>query len=142
MYFIGFFDRSLITTLPRMDAYTEGDYDLIARFIASFEAIVTTPHILTEVSNLSTTALGRKFHRDYLTLFARSIELIVEEWVPSKEVARLPIFTRLALADAASEAVARDKYLVMSADLPLVAYLESQGVAVINFNHLRELAWQ
>jgi len=93
------------------------------------------------VSNLSTTTVWKNLHFDYLTVFAASIDVLAEEYVPSKDLAKMTIFTHLALADSSVELVARDKYLVLTDDMNLANHLEVEGVAVIKFNHIRELAW-
>jgi rRNA-processing protein FCF1 len=83
----------------------------------------------------------KNLHFDYLTVFAASIDVLAEECVPSKDLAKMTIFTRLALADSSTKLVARDKYLVLTDDINLANHLEVEGVAVIKITHIRELAW-
>ncbi len=141
VYTIGWYDRSLFRRMSRLDDYDEDDFDLLVRLVNQFQRHITTPNILTEVSNLSTTAIWENYHAGYLTVFRTIIETLTERFPVSTQVAQLPIFTRLALTDASIERVARNRYLVVSADLDLVDHLEKQKIAVINFNHLRDLAW-
>lgn len=49
---IGSFDRDLIASFKRTCAYSIRHYDLLVRLLGYFSTVVTTPHILTEVSNL------------------------------------------------------------------------------------------
>jgi len=142
LFFIGSYDRELIPRLPRLDNFTQGDYDRIADIVGYFSKTITTPNILTEVSNLSTTAISRNLYETYLPHFATGIQLLVEEYVPSSAAAQIPIFNRLALTDAGIEQVARGKYLVMTIDLDLYLHLEAQGIGVVNYNHIRDLVWR
>lgn len=139
VYVVGLYDRRLLGNLSRLDDYTGEDFDLLARLIALFDLVVTTPNILTEVSNLATSALARNRHRDYLAELAAVIDALVEVAPASRAVAQLPVFKRLALIDAGIEHVARDRYLVISADFNLVSHLHNEKIAAINFNHLRGL---
>ena len=142
VYAVGLCDRRLLGNSARLDEYTEEDFDLLVRLIGLFDRVVTMPNILTEVSNLATSALARNRHHGYLVELARVIHALVELTPESKAVARLPVFTRLALTDAGIEHVARDEYLVVSADLNLVNHLQNEKIAVINVNHLRDLVWE
>lgn len=142
LFFIGSYDRELIPRLSRLDNFTQDDYDQIAEIVGHFVKTITTPNILTEVSNLSTNAVYNNLHDSYLPHFAAGIQLLVEEYVPSGAAAQLPIFNRLALTDAGIEQVARDKYLVMTIDLNLYVHLEAQGIGVVNYNHIRDLEWR
>lgn len=141
LYFIGSYDRSLITRYKRTRVFEERDYDTVLAFFGAFARLVTMPNILTEVSNLST-ALADSIRPAYLRRFAAALGPFTEEYAPSQDTVRLPIFTRLALTDAGIEQVARDTYLVLTDDLDLYRHLERSGIAVLNFNHIRDLAWQ
>ena len=53
LLFIGGKDTLLIPKSKNLSEYTEDDYDLLAEIVnSSFDRLVTTPHIMTEVSNL------------------------------------------------------------------------------------------
>lgn len=53
LLWIGSFDRSLIQRFKRTQKYTETDYDLLVSLVARVKLLVTTPNVLTEVSNLA-----------------------------------------------------------------------------------------
>jgi len=48
---------------------------------------------------------------------------------------------KFGLTDSGIVHLVKDQYLVLTDDLNLVRYLQNQGVDVINFNHIRPLAW-
>jgi hypothetical protein len=53
LLFLGTYDRRQIATNDRLSKYSEDDYDLLIQVLRPFTRIITTPNILTEVSNLS-----------------------------------------------------------------------------------------
>ena len=50
---IGSYQRSKIDIFKHAATFTAGDYDVLVAILQQFSTAVTTPHILTEVSNLS-----------------------------------------------------------------------------------------
>jgi hypothetical protein len=136
LLFVGCYDRSQITKFKRTRQYTEDDFVFLNQFLPYFSRIVTTPHILTETSNLSGQFTG-KSKDDYFAAFARQIEILDERQIPSKEIANKPHFRRFGLTDSVIVQLAQAKILVLSDDLCLCGFLEQSGVDVINFNHIR-----
>ena len=51
LYFVGSYDIQQISRFKRTKKFVVEDYKLLTRIWNSFKKIVTTPHILTEVSN-------------------------------------------------------------------------------------------
>ena len=52
LHLIGRTNKNRILKFKRTQAYTIEDFELLERFIAEFKILITTPHVLTEVSNL------------------------------------------------------------------------------------------
>ncbi|MEC4803856.1 MAG: hypothetical protein SAJ12_01110 [Jaaginema sp. PMC 1079.18] len=143
LLFIGGKDSSLIQKARTLSAFVEDDYDLLGDIVNSnsFQSIVTTPHIMTEVSNL----LGkerediRRFGREAMADFLgkcneqtdRSVVLVSE-----------PEFNRLGLTDIAIAIASRLPAFVLTADLPLYLYVSSLGLEAENFNHIRQGSWR
>jgi hypothetical protein len=109
LLFIGGKDSSLIPKAKTLSAFVEDDYDLLGDVINnnSFNRLVTTPHIMTEVSNLlgkerdDIRRLGREAMAEFLskcTEHTDSSVILVSE----------PEFNRLGLTDVAI-AVASDQ---------------------------------
>ena len=53
LYFVGAFNPEEIPRFKRTKMFTVEDHDTLVGILGYFEKIVTTPNILTEVSNLS-----------------------------------------------------------------------------------------
>jgi hypothetical protein len=114
------------------------DTTLVA-FIAGFKEVVTTPSILTEVSNL----LGQlpdKLRCSFYQHFAYGLKNLDEHYTPSRELGDEKGFPKFGLTDMAILHAASGKYLVLTDDLHLAQYLEGLNIDVINFNHLRTFA--
>jgi len=135
LFVVGSHDRRLITTFRRTDRYTEADFVLLLRFIARFSKVLTTPNILTEVSNLC----GNLRSRIGDTLF-RVVQVLDERYCPSRAAIADSRFRTLGLTDGAIAAIAGSGLLVLTDDLPLSYHLAVSGVDVVNFSHVRDLA--
>lgn len=141
LYFIGKYNKTLIQRFKRTQKYVTEDYELLTAFIKDFTKIITTPNILTEVSNLSGN-LENDVKTRYFFEFAEQLEVLDEFYTPSRDIGKLEHFKKYGLTDSGIVHLVKGKYLVLSDDLPLVNYLQSKGVDAINFNNLRTLNWQ
>jgi rRNA-processing protein FCF1 len=140
LFFIGAFDQYLIPKFKRTKIFSVEDYEVLVRFLSPFNRITTTPHILTEVSNLSG-QLGEPARSEYFKKFSSNITLLEEENVASRDVAQMREFVRFGLTDTGIIRLTRGRYLVLTDDFRLSQYLQSVGVDVINFNHIRTAHW-
>ncbi len=140
LYFVGSFSENLIPVFKRTMQFTIEDYHLLLRLIGQFRARITTPSILTEVSNLSG-QLNQSLHAAYFQKFAEHLTLLEEHYIESRKVTTHQYFTKLGLTDAGIFTVVKGKYLVLTADFPLSQSLRKEGIACLNFNHIRTLGW-
>jgi len=140
LYFIGLYDCNKISTFKRTTKYTIEDFDRIFSIIEFFDRVITTPHILTEISNLSG-QLPDKIRSHYFHIFAKQIKLLEEKPLPSKDLCDSECFRKFGLTDSGIVEISRDTYLVITDDFPLSGYLQSRNIDVINFNHIRYLKW-
>jgi hypothetical protein len=136
---VGSLDRSLIQEHKRTSQFTEEDFDLLLTLLNAFDEVLVTPNGLTETSNLLQYA---KQHRraQLLAVLAALSGQLTEEYIPSRDVAASPVFTRLGLADAAIVAGFSESW-VLTDDLDLYLHLASLGRKAINFNHYRLGSW-
>jgi len=114
----------------RTSDYTVRDYDLLEQLIAEFQRIVTTPHVLTEISNLIPELAGR---------LKASIAEAHELWGQSVTVIQEPFFLPFGLTDAAISMAAAQDFLVLTSDARLFAALQGQGRDASNLDILRGL---
>ena len=140
LYQVGRFNESAIKTFPHTKQYTTDDFRLLERVVKRFSSVVTTPNILTEVSNLSgkLNAVSLKSFRE---AFKTTIDLVGEYYCTSKVASDGSAFLKFGLTDAGIISICRNKFLVLTDDLPLAQWLASKGIDVLNFNHIRQIGW-
>ncbi len=134
MYFVGLFDPRLISKFKSTVQFSQEDFKLLRSFLSQFDSLVTTPNILTEVNSFSN-KWAETFKAPYYAVFAGTIGVLNEIYLPSKVTSALPEFVRFGLTDAGIFQVARNKYLVLTDDFRLSQYLSASGIVVINFAH-------
>ena len=72
VFLTGASDPRLFGRFKRVSSYTIKDYELLVRLLRSFTVLLTTPHILTEVSNLANN-LPERSKSDWYQNFAKLI---------------------------------------------------------------------
>lgn len=134
---VGNFRQDQIERFKRTSMFTVDDFELLVNLLSQFQKIITTPNILTEVSNLAGQIPG-SYKEELFKVFATAIDRYFEIKISSNEVANHRQFTKFGLPDTISISLAK-QHLVLTAEFPLANYLETIGLDVINFNHLRSL---
>jgi rRNA-processing protein FCF1 len=139
LYFVGSYDPARISNFKRTHSkgFREDDFNLLTRLVRLFARIVTTPNILTEVSNLSG-QLREDKKQAYYVDFEKLVQSFAEHYIESKELCALTHFKSFGLTDSGIIALAMGKFLVLTDDGPLSGYLQNVGIDVINFNHVRD----
>jgi len=132
---VGRTNKRRIEDFKRTRSYTVQDYELLEDLISQFRRLVTTPHILTETSNL--TDLSGTEIKTLRGLFRNYVDTADETVHPSKAVVSDSAFARLGFADVAIALASARPMLVVTDDLALWLTLTSRGIDAINFNHLR-----
>jgi hypothetical protein len=138
---VGLLDPSYVEHFKRTRAFETEDFKLLTKLVAFFTRIVTTPNVLSEVSNLMR-ELPDDRHREVSLLFAWLANRYEEEYRPSKELVAHDHFAKFGLTDSSIIETCKGNYLVLTVDLPLYAYLTGVGVDAINFNHIRSFKWE
>lgn len=140
LLYVGTFDPGLIARFKRTRQYTPEDFQRLQQVLSAFSQIVTTPHVLAEVSNLSG-HLPDHLRGQYFARLASSVAVLAESHTFAAALVEEPIFVRLGLTDAAVAQLARDESLtVVTADLDLHLHLQTVGVNTLNFNEVSSLA--
>ena len=140
LYFVGLYDPGQIARFKRTQTYTIEDFHLLQRFVTCFRRVVTTPNILTEVSNLSG-QLPEPIKSAYFRDLKKHVGVVHERYRPSRLVCQNPHFVRFGLTDSAIVDLSMKKYLVLTDDLPFYGLLQRLGIDAINFSHIRFFGW-
>jgi rRNA-processing protein FCF1 len=138
LLFIGTFDPSRITKFKRTQQFSIQDFDLLVNFLKPFE-VITTPHILTEISNLGG-QLSHDFLRAFFTVYAKLVQRLKEITRDSSEIVRSELFVPFGLTDAAIGLICSDSIAVLTDDKRLASLLAAKGTQVLSFDALRAMA--
>lgn len=140
LFVVGSVNRERIESFKRTRQYSKADYELLLRVLAGFQPLYTLAHVMAEVSNL-TDLTGRERLRARHVL-KETLTILLEPEMPSVRAAQSAPYGSLGLVDAAIAALAREyKCAVLTDDLDLYSALSREGIAVLNFTHLRKRAW-
>ena len=134
----GMSSRRYIGRHRRLRDYSEEDFDLLVEFIRPMSALVVTPNILTETSNLLS-GIGEPARTHIADTFRQLVGRLDERFVQSGHAVEQPEFPRLWLTDAAVLMELANSHVLLTADLDLYLAASQRGHAAINFNHLRQL---
>lgn len=136
LYLVGQTEEGMVEKHKRTSRYTLDDYRLLLKIVHSQPRLVTTPHVLAEVSNLAAFQgkLQERFHR----LFEAHIQKCdSERYFSGKEICVSPAFRKLGVTDTGIVLLATEGIVVMTDDLELHVWLGRNGAASINFTHLQ-----
>lgn len=120
----------------RVQEFDADDALLLGRLLGQFEALATTPHVLTEVSNFANQLHGlhRQLILQQLSLYASRN---LEHYRASVSLTEHPEFIPLGITDCALCDLDPES-TVITTDFRLSARLGVTGKSVVNFNHLRQ----
>lgn len=131
LFIVGSLNPDLIPKVSRTANFSFQDFQIVEKTIDFFDNKITTPHILTEVSNLIDRVEIQDAFRSY-------VEIVVEQFIESSRVITNEMFSKFGLTDAAILELSKDSYLVLTDDGPLLGLLENKGVDAISLNMLRK----
>ncbi|GAB6843357.1 putative nucleic acid-binding protein [Methylorubrum rhodinum] len=133
---VGRASPAFVEVHKRTRSYRSEDLPLLEELLAKAARIVTTPHVLSETSNLI-----RQFQepgRGRIVEAFRDFAFQAEEThVPCAEAFAQPDFVRLGLTDAGILAALRDDVGLVTDDLDLYLASVTAGRDAINFTHER-----
>jgi hypothetical protein len=134
---VGSFDVNLIgdSRFKKLAKYTLEDYKLLGRLKRHFRRVVTTPHVLTEVSNL-TCDLPERTKIACLMSYPETFREVEELSFQSLLLFERSEFRFLGLTDAGLAQVCKE-FLIVSDDARMCAKLNDAGLEALNFNYLR-----
>lgn len=133
LYIVGSLDPLLIRSHSRTANFTIDDFDRLSKFVDYFEKKIVTPHVLTETSNL----LGKS--TELRGVLAGFIRTSTEKHIPSEKIASAPTFLSAGLTDAGILEAAKNKYLLVTDDGPLLGLASSSKVGVVSLSQIRSI---
>jgi hypothetical protein len=121
----------------RTDWFAEEHVAVMQAATSEAKRFITTPHVLTEATNLAGGGAAHDEERKRLNELLRSFASSADERYPAaRVVAADAAFSRLGLADLAHAFHRRRaRPLVLTDDAPLTKELEGRGLPVANLSH-------
>jgi hypothetical protein len=127
----------------RTEDYTVEQYRALADFLKDFKTVITTPHILAEVSNLGGAALYGKLRQAFFLLLSlpglfclEAEDGFVQELSIKRQSVEPICLVRLGLTDAVIAKLCEQQFLFISDDFDLVNLISAAGGDAINFSHV------
>jgi hypothetical protein len=136
LYAVGTFDIRQIGKFKRTQIYEKEDFRLLFTFLKQFNHILTTPNILTELTNL-TENLNYQTNELFFQSLTQQIEILEERYIETRNLAKTKVFVKFGLSDSAIAELGEQGFLVLTDDLKLFGFLSSKGIDCLNFNHIR-----
>jgi hypothetical protein len=137
---VGLVNRERIRNFKRTQDFTIEDFRMLDSLMKWFGGpLVTTPHVLSQVSDL--TDLSGNEGSAMRQLFKSKVEVFEEKYDPASDLVQHPLFEGFGLGDASVAAACKRGVVVLTADVQLQLALERSGLDAINFNHIRPLGW-
>jgi hypothetical protein len=142
VYLVGTFDRRhLVNCRAIKSSFSYPEFRLLSTIIGQFDIMITTPHVLTEVSNLAG-KLPSALHSKFRAFFATIIAKFAEQNVRAVDIALAHDFVHFGITDTAISLISPGQYFVLTEEAALYALLAANGVDVMNFSHVRPLAFE
>jgi hypothetical protein len=132
---VGTFDPNLVEKFKRTRKYAPPSIGLLQKLVAPISRLFITPHVLTEVSNL-TGQLRDSIRVSLRETIASAVRNFDERRTPSMQLVARPLFPRLGLTDAALAELTDDGVLVLTDDLPLYLEITKLRHPALYFTHL------
>ena len=139
LLFVGQLSENFIQKFQRTNQYTKSDYQILLNFIDKFDKVVTTPNIMTEMSNLGSNSMYGDKLKNFFSKFVDNFVIISEQYLESKIIANSENIDEFGLTDIGIVLVAKDNYLILTDDLDLSMFALRNNVAAVNFNHIRHI---
>ena len=138
---VGSVNKNRIRDFKRTQDFTIEDFIMLSALVDWFGvSLVTTPHVLSQVSDL--TDLSGREAIIVRKIFKSTIEAAREMYDTAKHLIQNPLFERFGLGDASVGAVCAREVVVLTADVQLQLALAGSGLDAINFNHVRARGWR
>jgi hypothetical protein len=137
LFLVGQADRTILRRYKRVQMFVDQDIEVLHQILVQFQGnLLTTPQVLTEVSNF----LGQASEYDQLLLKKAFADYIQQQrgeiHVSSAMLATRDSFFRFGLTDCALED-ASSEHLIITTDYRLAGKIQSMGRSAMNFNHAR-----
>jgi hypothetical protein len=132
---VGTWNPRAISAQKRLGGLSFADFLLLTTYLSSYRRILTTAHVLTEVSNLAGGASGATRAAIFSQLI-RTISTLHEQHLPASLLIRQQEIMPFGITDAAISLLCNDHPL-LTMDGRLARHLQLRGLTALTLDHLR-----
>ncbi len=134
---VGLWNPRAIASQKRLGDLTTDDFEILRAFLSSFNTVVTTAHVLTEVSNLAGAASGQSRAGIFAQL-ASLCKILDERSIAAVSIVDRMEFQVFGLTDAVLSQLCTDT-LLLTQDGRLAAHLQNKGLTALTLKDIRGL---
>ncbi|NPV00291.1 MAG: hypothetical protein HPY53_02810 [Brevinematales bacterium] len=135
---VGLYNKNQIKTFKRTTNFTVEDYETIRFYFYNAKKVYVTPHILTEVSNL-TDRIGGKDNFTYIEVFKSVAKSQIEIYTPKESLLDFLYLSQIGITDTSLYFAAKETgSIVLTDDEECAPYLESLDCKVLRFSAIQE----
>lgn len=132
---VGSAGKRYIRAHKGLSAYDENDFDILVGLVGTFSDMVTVPHVVTEVSNLSRQMRGPA-KSAIIDKLRELVEQTPELPIGSVEGLRHSAWGRLGVTDSVLLHLCEQGIMLITADSELAIEAEMIGGDVLNFRNM------
>lgn len=137
VYIVGAYDHNYLPKFKRTRGYDIEVFKYIYSVLLQFRRHIVTPHILTELSNLSMHIQDKRLG-EYFSIFRRVLEQTEEEYINKDNILKSVLLPKLGVTDLTIiEAAEKYKCLVFTDDRVATECMRYKGIEVLNLKEIR-----
>ncbi len=135
LFLVGETDPQLIPGIRRLSRYTIDAYWALKQKLDGRSRFVVTPHVLAELSNLSSRDFTGDLRKQYLHVVRGVLSDFVEAVVSKDTILSHPLLEKVGVTDVSlAEVGAKPNTVVVTDDFRAAGLLQKQGCRVWNTN--------
>ena len=137
LFLVGKYDIDYISKFKITCKYSKKDFEILKNFVNRFKKLIITPHILSELSNLSMKIPEKRLAR-YFKYFIGILKISDEINIDKNSILLNKYIDKIGVTDVgivlASE---NDDFLFITDDIKLAYISLSKGLSVLHFSQIR-----
>jgi hypothetical protein len=132
LFLAGQINENRIRNYTRNSLYTKEDYYLLINILSTYDRIITSPNIMTEVDNILNRITGEDKYK-YLILVKTIYKQTIEKYIQTETVSQNWYFDELGITDSAILMMAKECELLISGDSSLCDHAKSLNIKTFDF---------
>ncbi len=143
LFLVGCYDINYINMFKRTMKYTTEEYYFIRDLLTTYyykDKVYTSPHILTELSNLSKIEGDRR--SKYFNIFIKILNNTCEIYIEKNKILEFKELPKFGITDIGIFKIAKEKnLLVLTDDFRLSSYLLDNRINTLNLRNISPHLW-